>query len=58
MMVLRITGDCLNCGICLDNCKIIAITEQDEKYFIDPDECTECGICYRICPVQAIAEEE
>ena len=58
VMGLRITGDCLNCGVCLDNCRMVAITERDERYCIDPDECTECGICQGVCPVQAIVLEE
>ena len=56
-MGLKITSDCLNCGVCLDNCRMVAITERDEKYCIDSDECTECGICRGVCPVQAIVEE-
>ena len=56
-MVFKISADCLNCGVCLDQCGATAIVEKDDKYFIDPESCTECGHCIEVCPVQVIFEE-
>lgn len=56
-MVLRISSDCMNCGVCLDHCTLTAIIEIDERYLIDPEICTECGNCQDVCLVRAIAEE-
>lgn len=44
---------------CLDVCPVDCIyaREQDEQYFIDPDECIDCGACEPACPVAAIFEE-
>jgi NAD-dependent dihydropyrimidine dehydrogenase PreA subunit len=41
---------------CVDVCPVDCIhaREDDEQYFIDPDECIDCGACEPICPVTAI----
>ena len=56
-VVFKIGADCLNCGVCLDQCATTAIVERDDQYFIDPEICTECGNCLEVCSVQAIVEE-
>lgn len=44
---------------CVDVCPVDCIHagEEDEQYFIDPDECIDCGACEPACPVDAIFEE-
>ena len=44
---------------CLDVCPVDCIhaREEDEQYYIDPDECIDCGACEPACPVTAIFEE-
>ena len=44
---------------CVDVCPVDCIhaREEDEQYFIDPDECIDCGACEPECPWQAIFEE-
>jgi len=44
---------------CVDVCPVDCIhaREEDEQYFIDPDECIDCGACEPACPVTAIFEE-
>jgi NAD-dependent dihydropyrimidine dehydrogenase PreA subunit len=44
---------------CVDVCPVDCIhaREEDEQYYIDPDECIDCGACEPACPVTAIFEE-
>lgn len=44
---------------CVDVCPVDCIhaLEEDEQYYIDPDECIDCGACEPACPVTAIFEE-
>ena len=56
--------DCINCGICKDNCKFNAVKVSYDKkknrnlYLVDPISCEGCGVCVRFCPVKAIDFEE
>ena len=49
-----ITGDCTNCGICVEVCPIEAISEGEVIHNIDTERCTDCGACDQVCPVEAI----
>ncbi|MDH7478537.1 MAG: 4Fe-4S binding protein [Syntrophomonadaceae bacterium] len=57
-MPYKISDDCINCGVCVEECPAEAISEGDDKYVIDPEKCTECGNCAEICPVGAPQAEE
>ncbi|MCD4829026.1 MAG: 4Fe-4S binding protein [Candidatus Cloacimonetes bacterium] len=46
--------DCINCAACEDVCPVSAISEVDEKRYIDPDTCIDCGACQQVCPVSCI----
>ncbi len=58
-MALKITEDCVACGVCEPECPVDAITEGDPIYIIDPDKCVECKgyydtpKCAEVCPVDA-----
>ncbi|HER07620.1 MAG TPA: YfhL family 4Fe-4S dicluster ferredoxin [Bacteroides sp.] len=58
-MALIINDECINCGLCVDECPNEAISEGDDIFVIDPDRCTECvGFfdepqCAEVCPVEA-----
>jgi len=32
--------------------------DDQDMYFIDPEECIDCGACESVCPVNAIYYEE
>ena len=52
-MAYVISGVCIACGTCIDECPVGAISEGD-IYHIDPETCTECGTCADVCPSEAI----
>ena len=55
-MAYQITDDCINCGACVAECPVDAISEGDDKYVIDADTCIDCGACVGTCPVEAITQ--
>jgi ferredoxin len=58
-MALKITGECINCHICVPECPNTAISPGSEIYEINTNSCTECvGFyetpqCALVCPVEA-----
>ncbi len=44
---------CINCGICLNNCRFDAI-KFDDTYEIDFYSCEGCSVCAATCPAGAI----
>lgn len=57
-MAYRITGACIKCGFCADNCPVFAISEDENQYVIDPMECVECGSCVANCSMNAVVQED
>ena len=55
-MAYKITYACVNCGACVGDCPVEAISEKDDNHWIDPAKCTGCGACVSACPTEAIAE--
>jgi ferredoxin len=56
-MATRITGECIGCGACEDECPNGAISLGDEDLFvIEPELCSECvgfsseQLCALACP--------
>ena len=41
---------------CVDVCPVDCIytRDQDDMFYISPDECIDCGACVPACPVEAI----
>jgi MinD superfamily P-loop ATPase len=46
---------CTKCGLCRENCRFEAVTEELE---VDPFSCEGCGVCVVVCPVEAVALTE
>ena len=55
-MAHKITEDCIQCGMCEDECPEEAISEGDDIFVIDPEKCNDCGTCVDECPEEAIVE--
>lgn len=45
---------------CVDVCPVDCIHSNDNEdmYYIDPDECIDCGACLPCCPVEAIFTDD
>ncbi|MDR3303298.1 MAG: 4Fe-4S binding protein [Treponema sp.] len=55
-MAYKIGDACINCGACEGDCPSEAISEKDDKRWIDPSKCADCGSCMSACPSEAISE--
>ncbi len=57
---MRITEDCIGCGVCVPYCTIGAITLEGGVAVSDQDKCVECAVCTRcvVCPVDAMIQLE
>ena len=60
-MTFVITEPCLNVkdASCVNVCPVVCIHTNDEQemYFINPDDCIDCAYCVDVCPVTAIFDE-
>ena len=45
---------------CVDVCPVDCIytRDEDDMYYISPDECIDCAACEPVCPVTAIFVED
>ncbi|MDR0399586.1 MAG: 4Fe-4S binding protein [Treponema sp.] len=55
-MAYKISEDCVNCGACEGECPQEAISEKEDKRWINPEVCVDCGACTSACPTGAIAQ--
>jgi len=56
-MAYKISDTCTNCGTCDSECPVEAISEKDNKRWIDPEKCVDCGSCSAVCPTESITGE-
>jgi ferredoxin len=60
-MAYIITEPCVGVkdAACVEVCPVDCIyaKDEDDMYYIHPDECIDCGACVPECPVNAIFEE-
>ena len=47
-------------GACVDVCPVdcIITTDEDNMFYINPEECIDCAACEPVCPVTAIFPED
>ena len=61
-MTYIITEPCVGVkdSACVDVCPVDCIytRDQDDMFYISPDECIDCGACEPACPVTAIWPED
>ena len=61
-MTYIITEPCVDVkdGGCVDVCPVDCIytTDEDNMFYINPDECIDCAACEPVCPVTAIFPED
>ena len=45
---------------CVDVCPVDCIytTDNEDQYYINPEECIDCAACEPVCPVTAIFSED
>ena len=45
---------------CVEACPVDCIytTDNDDQFYINPEECIDCAACEPVCPVEAIYAEE
>jgi len=55
-MAHKINDNCVNCGACVSECPLDAITESGGTHSIDEGKCTDCGACVSACPTEAIVQ--
>ena len=53
-MAYKISDACLECGSCMPECPVGAISEGT-PYSIDEAKCSNCGACAETCPAEAIS---
>ena len=61
LMTFVITEPCVNVkdASCVNVCPVDCIHTDDEQemFFINPDDCIDCAYCVDACPVTAIFDE-
>ena len=47
-------------GSCVDVCPVDCIytTDNDDQFYINPEECIDCAACEPECPVEAIFADD
>src|SRR3989338_707108 len=51
-------GNCINCNLCVQECKESAIVIDGGSPVIDYDRCVRCGACVLVCPVDALVTQK
>jgi len=54
-LAVKNQAQCIDCGLCYDNCRFNAITADD--FQVKDLKCEGCGVCVEICPTKAIKME-
>ena len=57
-MSLYINDSCIGCTFCQNECPVMAISYDGDRYQIDPEVCIRCGACSEVCLMDAIEDSE
>ena len=57
-MSLYINDSCIGCTFCQNECPVMAISYDGDKYRIDPEICIRCGTCSEVCLMDAVEDSE
>lgn len=49
-----LTGKCVGCGSCADNCPAHTISVKNGRAVIDRKQCIKCFCCQELCPIHAV----
>ncbi|MBN1551469.1 4Fe-4S binding protein [bacterium] len=49
--------NCTGCGICIDECRVHAISMGNGFAHIDMELCIRCGTCHDVCPQDAVRHD-
>ncbi|MGN1030784.1 MAG: 4Fe-4S binding protein [Butyricicoccaceae bacterium] len=52
-----IEKDCISCGVCVKACRSKALSMEDGKIALNPEQCNFCGRCCKSCPTDAWEQE-
>ena len=55
---LYINDSCIGCTFCQNECPVMAISYDGDKYRIDPEICIRCGTCSEVCLMDAVEDSE
>jgi len=56
-MAYKINDNCINCGVCVEECPTSCIKEVDGNHVIEAADCIDCEACAGVCPVDACVPE-
>lgn len=53
-MAYRIDQEkCIKCELCIPNCPMSCISNEEGSIIINEEVCISCGACNTVCPVDA-----
>jgi len=53
--IIGVKGECRNCKVCSNACKVDAIHRYEKHSVLDNKECIACGDCLDTCPKKGLA---
>ena len=48
---------CTGCEICVDECRVGAISMEEDIAFINEEKCIRCGVCHDVCSEDAVRHD-
>jgi polyferredoxin len=54
---IKVSSQCVNCGLCVKECGMHAISKKENNAAVDHEDCIACGECTTICRKDSIKLE-